>query len=222
MAPAVRPDGSTPYAVRSRRGPGAGRWFLFVLLLLPVAELAVILWVARQIGGWPTVGLLVAGSALGLWLVTHEGRRAWALLGEEVRTGEGARTGDGPTARLTDSPLVLTGGLLLLVPGFLTDILGLLFVLPLTRSLARDLLFRAAARGLFGVRIVAAGSATQWSTTGSATQWSTTGPGDGDVAGENPPRSTASGMVIEGEVVDPSRSEDTWPSGPGEGEDNGP
>ena len=70
-------------AQRVTRSGGRRRWpwvLTLALLVVPTAELAIILWVGQQIGGWPTLGLLVAESALGAWLVKREGSRTWQAL----------------------------------------------------------------------------------------------------------------------------------------------
>ena len=139
MAPAV---GRTPYARRRRP-----RWLavVFVLLLVvPVIEIAVIVAVGKVIGGWQTLLLLVLESLLGAWLVRREGARAW----EALRTA--LNTGRMPSRELADAALVLVGGTLLLAPGFVTDIVGFVFVIPLTRPLARVVLEQVVARKLLG------------------------------------------------------------------------
>src|SRR5215203_6555228 len=89
------------------------------LLLLPVIEIAVIIAVAQAIGGWPTFLLLVATSLLGAWLIRREGGRAWRALEQAVRSGRM------PAREIADGIVVVTGGGLLLIPGFVTDVLGL-------------------------------------------------------------------------------------------------
>jgi UPF0716 protein FxsA len=102
-------------------------------LVVPVLEIYVIIQVGQLIGGWPTVGLLLAESLLGAWIVRHEGRRAWRALTETFQRGTV------PERELADAALVLVGGVLLLTPGFITDVVGFLFVLPFTRPLMRKL-----------------------------------------------------------------------------------
>jgi UPF0716 protein FxsA len=108
---------------------------LFLLfLLVPVLEIYVIIQVGQAIGGWPTVALLLIESLLGAWIVRREGRRAWRALNGTFRSG------GLPERELSDAALVLVGGVLLLTPGFVTDALGFLFVLPFTRPAVRRLL----------------------------------------------------------------------------------
>jgi UPF0716 family protein affecting phage T7 exclusion len=109
-------------------------------LLMPVLEIYVIIQVGQVIGGWQTAVLLLAESILGAWIVRREGRRAWQALQETFRRGSL------PSRELADAALVLTGGALLLTPGFITDVFGFMFVLPFTRPLVRRVLAAYAAR----------------------------------------------------------------------------
>lgn len=108
-------------------------WILIILLLVPVIEIAVVVRVGQQIGAPLTIGLLLAITLLGVWVVKREGARAWRAL------REASVHGGLPATELTDAALILIGGTLLLTPGFVTDIIGLFFVLPFTRPLARNM-----------------------------------------------------------------------------------
>ncbi len=113
---------------------------LLAFLAVPIVEIYVILQVGHLIGGWPTVALLVFESLLGAWIVRREGRRAWRALTATLQDG------GIPDRELADAALVLVGGVLLLTPGFVTDVFGFLFVLPFTRPVVRRLLTAYAAR----------------------------------------------------------------------------
>jgi UPF0716 protein FxsA len=116
---------------RGRRRPRWG-WYVFLaLLVVPVAEITLIVAVGKVIGGWQTLALLLLESALGAYLVKHEGRRAWQALTGALNSGQM------PGRELADAALVLIGGTLLLTPGFLTDIMGFFFILPFTRPITR-------------------------------------------------------------------------------------
>lgn len=109
-------------------------------VLVPLAELYVIARVGQALGFPVTLGVLLLVSVLGAALVKREGVRTWLAL----RTSFG--TGQMPTRALSDAALVLVGGVLLLTPGFLTDLAGLFLVLPPTRAVARRLLTAFAVR----------------------------------------------------------------------------
>jgi UPF0716 protein FxsA len=109
----------------------------FVLLYL-VVEIVALAALGSVIGlGW-TLLVLLAGSVLGLWLARREGVRAAQALAEAVNNRRV------PTSEVTDGLLVSAGGVLLFVPGLVTDLAGLLLILPPTRALVRRRLVRAA------------------------------------------------------------------------------
>jgi UPF0716 protein FxsA len=111
----------------------------YVLLYL-VVEIVALVAMASWIGiGW-TLLVLLAGSLLGLWLARREGVRAAEALATALRERRLAHR------EMTDGLLVAVGGLLLFVPGLVTDVAGLLLVLPPTRALVRRRLLLAAER----------------------------------------------------------------------------
>lgn len=107
-----------------------------LLILWPVAELLVAIEVAHAIGVLATIVLLIAGWPIGSWALRSHGRAAWRRLSAAVSEG---RT---PTREVVDGALLLAGGLLLMIPGFITDVLGGLLLLAPTRALMRPLLVR--------------------------------------------------------------------------------
>ena len=117
-----------------------GRMARGALLLLPLLEILVIVGVGKAIGVWWTIGLLVLGSITGAALIARGGRRALDALRRTLQLG------DPPDRRMANAVLTVAGGVLLLVPGFITDVAGLLFVLPPTRRFARVMLGAVAAR----------------------------------------------------------------------------
>lgn len=119
-----------------RRRPRLLVWLAVAFLMLPLLEIFVIIQVGQEIGGWLTIGSLVALSAIGALIVRREGTNAWRAL------REAAHVGRLPSRELADAALVLVGGTLLLAPGFITDIVGFLCVLPVTRPMVRRLLLR--------------------------------------------------------------------------------
>ncbi|RRO18052.1 FxsA family protein [Saccharopolyspora rhizosphaerae] len=111
---------------------------LVLLLIAGVAELAVLVALGQAIGLLPTIGLLVLAAVLGSWLLRREGRRT---LGE---FREAARLRRPPEREISDGMLIAAGGLLIVLPGFLSDVAGLLLLLPPTRALVRKRMMRAA------------------------------------------------------------------------------
>jgi UPF0716 protein FxsA len=110
---------------------------LFALfIVVPIVEIYVAIQVGHAIGALNTIGLLVLFSICGAWLAKHEGLYVLTRLREQVNARRM------PTNELVDGALVLLGGLLLLVPGFVTDACGLVLLFPPTRIGARSLLKR--------------------------------------------------------------------------------
>jgi UPF0716 protein FxsA len=111
--------------------------FLIVLfIVVPIAELYVIVQVGQAIGIWPTLALLLADALLGSFLLKHQGRGAWRRFNEALAQGRF------PGREVVDGLLIVVGGTLLLAPGFITDIAGLILLIPPTRAIVRSVLRR--------------------------------------------------------------------------------
>ena len=108
-------------------------WWVLALLfvVVPIVEIYVIVQVGQVIGPWWTILLLLAAGFAGSWLVKREGGRAWRALQEALAAGRM------PATELADGALILIGGTLLLTPGFMSDVVGLFCILPVTRPVAR-------------------------------------------------------------------------------------
>ena len=116
-------------------------FYLFLLfIIVPLAELYVIVQVGQEIGVLPTIALLLLDSILGWVLMRAQGRAAWA------RFTAATQAGRPPAREVLDGALVLLGGAFLLTPGFLTDVLGFGLLFPPTRALARRVLARRVLR----------------------------------------------------------------------------
>jgi UPF0716 protein FxsA len=109
---------------------------VLLFIAVPIAELAVIIQVGQAIGVWWTIALLIADSLLGTWLMRHQGRAVWRRFNDTVQAGRV------PAREVLDGALVIFGGALLLAPGFITDILGIVLLVPPTRALVRAILAR--------------------------------------------------------------------------------
>jgi UPF0716 protein FxsA len=111
---------------------------LLLLILVPIAEIALIIQVGEWIGVWWTLALLLADAVLGSLLLRTQGRAVWRRFAEAVAEGRL------PHREVVDGVLVIFGGALMLAPGFITDAFGALFLIPPTRALMRRLLMRRA------------------------------------------------------------------------------
>jgi UPF0716 protein FxsA len=109
---------------------------LLLLLLWPVAELFVIVKVAEAIGILLTLVLLFAGWPLGMLAIRSEGRAVWRRMAASIEQGRI------PGREVLDGALVLIGGTLLMIPGFITDAIGIVLLLPPARIPLRRLLAR--------------------------------------------------------------------------------
>jgi UPF0716 protein FxsA len=113
-----------------------GLLLVLVFIVVPIAELYVIIQVGGLIGVGPTVLLLLLDAIIGSWLLKHEGRSAWRRFNQALAERRL------PAKEVADGFLVILGGALLIAPGFITDIFGILFLLPPTRAVARRILRR--------------------------------------------------------------------------------
>jgi UPF0716 protein FxsA len=113
---------------------------LLVLFAAAIVELTVLVAVGRAIGVLATIGLLVLASLFGAALLRREGTRTLGAFVEALRTRKP------PHRELLDGILIAAAGVLIVVPGFVSDVLGLLLLLPPTRALVRRRILRSAAR----------------------------------------------------------------------------
>src|ERR1700733_4990595 len=113
-----------------------GLLLVLVFIIVPIAELFVIIQVGELIGVWPTLLLLLLDAIIGSWLLKREGRATWRRFNEALAERRM------PGKEVADGFLVILGGALLIAPGFLTDILGVLLLIPVTRAVFRRILRR--------------------------------------------------------------------------------
>ena len=180
----------------STRARPRRRWLWWLLavafVVVPLAEIYLLVQLGQVIGAWWTILVLVASGVLGSLLVRREGGRTWQALQAALSSHRM------PATELADGALVLIGGTLLLTPGFLTDAVGLFCILPFTRPLARRVLARVITRRL----------ARRSPTTGPLGPLGPLfGPGPGGAAGPaaGPAQGRAKRDVVRGEVVDDDR-----------------
>ncbi len=123
---------------------------VILLVLMPIAELYVIVRVAELIGVLPTLALLLAGALLGALLLRLQGRGAWRRFNAALAARRF------PGREVADGLMIAAGATLLLIPGFITDVFGLILLVPPTRAIARRLM-----RAYLGRRFVVLGVADQ-------------------------------------------------------------
>ncbi len=115
---------------------------LAVFVLLPLAELALLIQIGRAVGLAWTLAIVVATGILGATLARRQGLRAWLAIQAELRDGRM------PGAALVDGLLILVGGIVLLTPGILTDLAGFALLVPATRNVLKTRLRRRFQRAI--------------------------------------------------------------------------
>ncbi|WP_136620341.1 MULTISPECIES: FxsA family protein [Mesorhizobium] len=100
------------------------------LLALPLLEIAGFVVVGRQVGALATVGLVLASSIAGALLLRHQGFSVMTRIRTEMDAGRD------PSRQLAHGAMIVLAAILLIIPGFITDIIGLLLCLPPVRDLA--------------------------------------------------------------------------------------
>jgi UPF0716 protein FxsA len=135
-----------------------------LFIVLPLAELYVILKVGDAIGVPWTILLLAADSILGAVLLRSQGRAVWRRFNEALATGRM------PHREVQDGVLVIFGGAFLITPGFITDIIGMLLLLPPTRALIRRY-GMSSLRKRMELRVTAAGAPGDFDVEGTAAEY---------------------------------------------------
>lgn len=129
---------------------------LFLVVLLAVAELALLVQAGRHWGGWPVLGIVLLTAWGGAILTRHQRRGARRAVAQALAEGRV------PAVELLDSLLLVAAGLLLFLPGFLCDLAGLLLLIPPARHwLSRRIVAYYARRIAAGSRAAAAGFAAR-------------------------------------------------------------
>ncbi|HEX5447335.1 MAG TPA: FxsA family protein [Pirellulales bacterium] len=113
--------------------------FLLLLMLLPAIEIALLVWIAMHTSLLLVLGLLVGAGALGAILARHQGFRTMTRISGEMRAGRM------PADAMFDAVLVLVAAVLLILPGFLSDVTAILLLLPPTRAVVKAAIRRRVA-----------------------------------------------------------------------------
>jgi UPF0716 protein FxsA len=125
---------------------------LGLFIVVPIAELYVIIQVGQAIGALPTIAILFADSIIGSMLLRSQGRAAWRRFNEAMGAGRV------PAREVLDGALVIFGGAFLITPGFITDVIGVFLLLPPTRAVIRRVLVRVFSRRFVVAAVGSAGA----------------------------------------------------------------
>lgn len=159
--------------------------FLFLFIIMPVAELAVLIQVGSVIGVMNTIGLVLLTAVVGAWLLRQQG------LATLLRANERLNSGELPAKEVAEGLILAVGGAMLLTPGFITDTFGFLCLIPGTRHwLAAQALKRMTIAGRSQSFRFQAGSFRQ-----------------GPFGGQGPFDRDANGDIIEGEYEDETEND---------------
>ncbi|MET1180141.1 FxsA family protein [Peribacillus simplex] len=112
------------------------KYFLMFIIAMPVVEIIVLLLSGNLIGFWPTLFLIVATGLIGAYLAKRQGMETWKKAQEQIRYGMM------PGNEIIDGICIFIGAALLLSPGLISDIMGLILVLPPTRKLLKPIVIR--------------------------------------------------------------------------------
>ncbi|WP_089935503.1 FxsA family protein [Candidatus Entotheonella palauensis] len=102
-----------------------------IFLIVPLIELALLLTIGAQIGIWATLAIIISTAMLGASLTRREGLKTWLRFQEKLTTGAL------PNEELLDGLMILVAGAVLLTPGFLTDAVGFILLIPGSRRVVK-------------------------------------------------------------------------------------
>lgn len=112
------------------------KYLFFLIIVLPAIEISVLLLSGHFIGVWSTLLLILATGAIGLFLAKRQGLETWKKAQEQIQYGYM------PGNEIIDGICILIGGILLVLPGLISDIVGIILLLPLTRNLLKPIVIR--------------------------------------------------------------------------------
>ena len=109
---------------------------LILFVIVPVTELYILIEVGKKIGSLSTIGIIILTGIIGAYLVKSQGFMILRKIQNDLN--EGIMPGDS----LIQGAIILAGGILLLTPGFVTDIVGFIFLIPVSRSIVKKYLLK--------------------------------------------------------------------------------
>ncbi|PFZ70099.1 membrane protein FxsA [Bacillus toyonensis] len=112
------------------------KWLLFLLILIPAVEITVLIGSSHVIGLWSTFAMIVFTGVVGVYLAKRQGFKVLREIQSKLNRGEM------PGEAVLDGIFVFVGGILLVLPGYVTDVMGFIFVVPFTRALLKLLVMK--------------------------------------------------------------------------------
>ncbi|EJV66573.1 exclusion suppressor FxsA [Bacillus mycoides] len=112
------------------------KWLLFLLIVIPAIEITVLIGSSHVIGLWSTFAMIVFTGIVGVYLAKRQGFKVLREI--QFRLNRGEMPGD----TVLDGIFIFVGGILLVLPGYVTDIIGFIFVVPVTRALLKPLVMK--------------------------------------------------------------------------------
>ncbi|WP_217586956.1 FxsA family protein [Lentibacillus saliphilus] len=112
------------------------RFIILALLIIPAIEIGVFIWAGGIIGPWWIVGLILLTGFVGISIAKQQGTDTWH------RAQQSMMNGQTPAVEIIDGICIFAGAVFLLTPGFLTDIVGFVLVLPITRTPLNNIIQR--------------------------------------------------------------------------------
>ncbi|MGP4075723.1 FxsA family protein [Halobacillus sp. K22] len=104
------------------------RWLLLFILIVPALEIGLLIWAGNWIGPWWVILLIILTGVIGAWLAKQQGLETIRNFQDSMSSGRM------PQDTLLDGACILVGGAVLLTPGFITDTIGFLLLIPPTRA----------------------------------------------------------------------------------------
>ncbi|MFD6508074.1 MULTISPECIES: FxsA family protein [unclassified Bacillus (in: firmicutes)] len=112
------------------------KWLLFLLIVIPAIEITVLIGSSHVIGLWSTFAMIVCTGIVGVYLAKRQGFKVLREI--QFRLNRGEMPGD----TVLDGIFIFVGGILLVLPGYVTDIIGFIFVVPVTRALLKPVVMK--------------------------------------------------------------------------------
>ncbi|MBJ8050857.1 MULTISPECIES: FxsA family protein [Bacillus cereus group] len=112
------------------------KWLLFLLIVIPAIEITVLIGSSHVIGLWSTFAMIVFTGIVGVYLAKRQGFKVLREI--QFRLNRGEMPGD----TVLDGIFIFVGGILLVLPGYVTDIIGFICVVPVTRALLKPVVMK--------------------------------------------------------------------------------